>query len=463
MIVKGFVRLTKLYKLTDVHIGFIVSTIMLFFITEDNNRNFNKSKQMYYYFDDAPISDKREKLIYIKAMTKKLIYKYKSLSLYFSELFIKHCNQQFAYNRFEMRQYVLYCGYLRINKPNSMPWVIETIICAFFIIYYDLVDVGQFNVHYPCGAVINKLRQRRSTLHNLIYNYIQLQIQHCTSISYLTNRNYGFDFDIGPYQHKLKINDIEYPRNPLLAQMNIINRKIINNEQVNSFDNDLFSNVWELFKLNNPVTTPNFYQNTTSEDNNTDSSEDNNTESFEDNTESFEDNTESFEDENEYIHMILIHGFCRELPDTIISPIAWLIFIYYSQMINDEDNSIELNKQIEWSQSISEVELFLDLDQDIICKHLQVNMKPNHIYVGSNNKLILNDHLKYRINIEESSWFLDQGYKQIKRLWIFLRKESNIWWDNIFSNTNSHYLINEIITEQDIEGFDLEWSFLWCI
>ena len=160
--------------------------------------------------------------------------------------------------------------------------------------------------------------------------------------------------------------------------------------------------------------------------------------------------------------MILIHGFCRELPDTIISPIAWLIFIYYSQMINDEDNSIEL-KQIQWSQSISEVELFLDLDQDIICKHLQVNMKPNHIYVCSNNKLLLNDHLKYRINIEESSWFLDQGYKQNKRLWILLRKESNIWWDNIFSNINSHYLISEIITEQDIEGFDLEWSFLWCI
>ena len=471
LIVKGFVRLSKVHQFAACHIGYIVSTIMVFYIVNpcyESNR--------LYYYNDAPISQKRQRLIYIKSMTKKLMNKYSSLTSYFNmESFLNICNQRYSHNRFEMRQYLIYSGYLRINKPTNLPWVIEQIICAFFVIYYEYTTMW-----YPCGASIRTLRKRSWSLQKLIHGYITLQIAHCTSTSYLTNRNSGFDFDVNPY------NNHEPPCNPFADQMNYITNKLINNERIHSMYNNIhfmsdLNHIFQQYKWNNPITTPIFYTQTSDEeasfeDNDFYICEDDDYESLnDDEDESLNDDEDESLNDDEYIQMILIHGFYRQFYQTIISPIAWLIYIYYSQKITYDDNkSIDDKKDlvemkdiiIEWSQSTSEVELFLEVNKNITSKDLEVIIQPNHIFISDNNdkKIILNDNLKYRIDIEDSSWFLNE-YKENKKLWMILQKEKSIWWNDIFSKEqkNRHWLTSEIIIEQDLIDFDIEWSFFWCV
>ena len=417
-------RSSNLHQLANIfgvkHIGFIISTIMVFFI------NNNKCNQMCYY-DNAAVSNKRQRLVHIRTMTKQLINNNISCLSYLNEdEFLEICHQRYGYNKYEMKQYVICCGYLNMNKMNNLSILLQTLICAFFIVYNyhnnnHLIDAALW---YPFGYKfgINILCQRANLLQHLVNSYIKLQIKYKTSTSsYFTNINSGFDFDI---DHS--------------NEMNIIKQQFINPQKINDEDNYDFN--------------PNDEQ------------------------------TYDVNQYDEYVQMILIHGFYRELDQNVLSPIAWLIFLYYStsddneshystsddneshySTSDDSNNSDQDLINMNWSQSRMEVELFLDIEVNITSKNLDVIFEPKHIYVAVENgkKIILNDNLKYNINVEESSWFLNKEYdKNTKTLWIILIKEQEVWWNGIFSKKNN---ISETIIQQDIHSFDIAWSLIWCV
>lgn len=87
-----------------------------------------------------------------------------------------------------------------------------------------------------------------------------------------------------------------------------------------------------------------------------------------------------------------------------------------------------------WTQTLSEVEVTLEIDANLRGKNLKIDIKKRHLFVaikGKESEPIINGKLSADVDTEESTWTLDKDYKKsTKTLTITLTKLKGMaWWD----------------------------------
>ena len=87
-----------------------------------------------------------------------------------------------------------------------------------------------------------------------------------------------------------------------------------------------------------------------------------------------------------------------------------------------------------WTQTLSEVELTLEIDANLRGKNLKIVIKKRHLLVaikGKESEPIIDGKLSADVDTEESTWTLDKDYKKsTKTLTITLTKIKGMsWWD----------------------------------
>lgn len=87
-----------------------------------------------------------------------------------------------------------------------------------------------------------------------------------------------------------------------------------------------------------------------------------------------------------------------------------------------------------WTQTLSEVEISIDIDANLRGKNLKVIIKKKHLFVsikGKESTPIINGDLKESVNVEDSTWTLDKEHgKNTKTLTIVLTKLKGMnWWN----------------------------------
>ena len=91
-----------------------------------------------------------------------------------------------------------------------------------------------------------------------------------------------------------------------------------------------------------------------------------------------------------------------------------------------------------WTQTLSEVEVKIEIDSKLRAKNLDVKIKRKSLYVGIKGnkqfgKEIVNGELNSTIDEGESTWTLDKEFgKQTKTLTIVLCKDKGMtWWSRV--------------------------------
>merc|ERR1712228_963479 len=89
-----------------------------------------------------------------------------------------------------------------------------------------------------------------------------------------------------------------------------------------------------------------------------------------------------------------------------------------------------------WTQTLSEVEVALDIDANLRGKHLKIVIKKNQLLVaikGKESIPIIDGDLHDSVNVDDSTWTLDKTYgKDTKTLTIILTKSKGMnWWNRV--------------------------------
>ena len=89
-----------------------------------------------------------------------------------------------------------------------------------------------------------------------------------------------------------------------------------------------------------------------------------------------------------------------------------------------------------WTQTLSEVEVSMDIDANLRGKHLKIVIKKNKLFVaikGKESEPIIDGKLHDDVNVDDSTWTLDQTYgKDTKTLTVILSKMKGMnWWNRV--------------------------------